>query len=178
MALNLPYVVEPKLDPVIEIIGTDASGRIEIERKGYLTVSEKAFVQAASGGGGNTMAKIYAMAAKIGSKTGKSPQEVFGDITKSEGSDYLEPYQQEISEMMMEASGMQERNRIFTSAALLINRVNADIDVEEVMDLHPDLLDALDELYQEEDSRDTSRLTVVSESMEEEEPAGKSSKAK
>ena len=178
MALNLPFVVEPKLDPVIEIIGTDASGRIEIERKGYLTVSEKAFVQAANGGSGNTMSKMYALASKIGSKAGKTPQEVFSDITKTEGVEYLAPYQGEISEMMMEANDMQDRNRIFTSAALLINRVDPNIEVEDVMEVHPDLLDALDELYQEEEARDVSRLTVIKEEAEEGEPAGKSSKAK
>ena len=178
MALNLPFVVEPKLDPVIEIIGTDASGRIEIERKGYLSVAEKAFVQAANGGGGGAMVKIYALAAKIGTESGKTPQEVFSDITKAGGAEYLGPYQEQISEMMVEATEMQERNRVFTSAALLINRVDPNIDVEDVMEVHPDLLDALDELYQEEEARDTSRLTVISDELQEDESAGKSRKAK
>ena len=178
MTLNLPFVVEPKLDPVIEIIGTDASGRIEIERKGYLTVAEKAFVQAAQGGNGNAMAKIYALSSKIAGKTGKAAQDVFSDMTKPEGADYLEPYQDQISEMMVEIAEAQERTRVFTAASLLMHRVDANINMEDVIDVHPDLLDALDELYREEDAKDTSRLTVVTEEMEEGEPAGKSSKAK
>ena len=177
MTSKLPFVVQPKLQSVIEIIGTDASGRIEVERKGYLTVSEKAFVQAALGGG-TAMTKVYSMASRIAAKVGKDPQEVFGDMTNPAGVDYLEPYQDQILEILAEMSDFQEKNRIFTAAALLINRVDQNISIEDVMDLHPDLLEALYELYQEEDAKDVSRLDQAVADEEDEEPAGKSQKAK
>ena len=173
MAVKIPFVVQPKLDSVIEIIGTDASGRIEIERKGYLTVAEKAFVQAATGGS-NMMHKIYGTASRIAAKTKKSAQQVFEDISKQEDVDYLKPYQGEIAEMLVEANDMQEKMRVFAAAALIMNRIDENIEIEQVMDLHPDLLEALHELYQEEDARDTSRLDVVKEEAEEGESAGKS----
>ena len=42
---KLPFVVAPKLKSKIETLGTEVSGKIEIERKGYLTVGEKGFME-------------------------------------------------------------------------------------------------------------------------------------
>ena len=176
MASKLPFVVQPKLEPVIEVIGTDASGRIEVERRGYLTVAEKAFMQAANGSG--AMGKIYVLAGKIASKTGKKPQEVFEDMSEGTGAEYLDPYREEISELLFEVTEFQEKARVYASCALLMHRVSPEITVEDVLELHPDLLDALYEIYQEEDAKDTSRLDTIKEDNEEDEPAGKSSKAK
>ena len=41
---KLPFVVEPRLKPVLETIGSEDSGKIQVERRGYLTAGEKAFV--------------------------------------------------------------------------------------------------------------------------------------
>jgi hypothetical protein len=32
---KLPFVVEPRLKPIIEEIGSEESGKIQIERRGY-----------------------------------------------------------------------------------------------------------------------------------------------
>ena len=42
---RLPFVVQPKRQPILEQIGSEESGLIEIERRGYLTAGEKSFVQ-------------------------------------------------------------------------------------------------------------------------------------
>ena len=47
---GLPFVVQPKYEPILERVGTDESGIIEIERRKYLTVQEKAIVQGAMEG--------------------------------------------------------------------------------------------------------------------------------
>ena len=41
----LPFVVEPRRKPIVERVGNEESGVIEIERRGYLTTGEKTFVQ-------------------------------------------------------------------------------------------------------------------------------------
>ena len=41
---KLPFVVAPRANSRIELLGTEVSGQIEIERKGYLTVGEKSFM--------------------------------------------------------------------------------------------------------------------------------------
>jgi hypothetical protein len=46
-AVRLPFVVAPRLEPIVETVGTDESGKIEIIRRGHLTVAEKAFISAA-----------------------------------------------------------------------------------------------------------------------------------
>ena len=42
---KLPFVVQPKRQSVLERVGNETCGVIEIERKGYLTAGEMAFVQ-------------------------------------------------------------------------------------------------------------------------------------
>ena len=41
---KLPFVVQPRLKPRKDKIGNEDVGIIEIERKGYLTVAEKGFI--------------------------------------------------------------------------------------------------------------------------------------
>ena len=43
--MALPFVVQPRRTTVIERVGTEKSGILEIERRGYLTTGEMAFVQ-------------------------------------------------------------------------------------------------------------------------------------
>jgi len=42
---KLPFVVQPRLKPIIETVGTEESGKIEIERRGFLSVAEKSMCQ-------------------------------------------------------------------------------------------------------------------------------------
>ena len=46
---KLPFVVAPRANSRIEVLGSEISGKIEIERKGYLSVGEKAFMANVSG---------------------------------------------------------------------------------------------------------------------------------
>ena len=66
---KLPFVVEPRMKPIMEEIGSEESGKIQIERRGYLTSGEKAFFQQAKQSDSGTSGLIN-LSRKISRATG------------------------------------------------------------------------------------------------------------
>lgn len=157
---GLPFVVQPRLQPIVERVGTEESGIIEIERRGYLSVAEKAIVQQATQGD-DSIRKMYALGGRIARDTGKQQLQVMQDIMLSQRPDYMEPFEDEIMESIIEMMAFQERVDIVQATAMIICRVNEKWTVEQSMDLHPDLIKLLSELYSEEDRRSTEALEAA-----------------
>lgn len=154
---GLPFVVQPRLKPITERLGSEESGMIEIERKGYLTVSEKAIVQQ-SMADATGMTEVFMIAKEIGSKTGKTPSEIFDDIAEEDLPEYLIPYRSEITEMMTKMISHEERLRLVAATALIITRVAPDWDPTDTIGLHPDLQEALYKLYSDEEKKSIEAL--------------------
>ena len=57
----------------------------------------------------------------------------------------------------------QERVHLYQATSLLINRVDPTITVEEVMELHPELLKELGHLYEDEDRQCVEALQRVTD---------------
>ena len=161
---KLPFLVEPRLKPVKEILGSDESGKIEIERRGFLTVAEKSFVQSAMVGD-NAVTELHGLAQRIARKAGKDAQEVFKMLIGQaiDTDDVLEPYEADIANALTNLLAYQEKSKLVIAACMLINRVNQEITIEDVMELHPDLTDALATLYDEEDRKCIDALVAASE---------------
>lgn len=178
MAVKLPFVVQPKTKPVKELLGTEESGKIEVERRGYITVSEKAFVQAATEGN-DSQARLFALVARVAGDTGKKSQEVLDDISGGTTPAYMDPYMAQFVSCMIEMERLQEQVSVMAATAILTSRVNPKISVEQVMDLHPDLIKALHDFYNEEESGSLERLNKASkeEVAEGDEDSGKPSEA-
>ncbi len=152
---TLPFVVAPRREPITEVIGTEEAGSIEIQRKGYLTVAEKSFMQQATTGD-ETITRLHRLAAVISRKEGVQPQEVLealsvGDISSEMFADHLE----EISEVVGLLNAAEIRRKAVAVTCLIYFRISEEWDIAKTMDLHPDLIDALYELYTEEDTRST-----------------------
>lgn len=154
---GLPFVVEPKYEPIIERIGTEESGVIEVERKGYLTVQEKAIVQGAMEGD-TTMTDMFMLCREIAQKEGISPDQVFSDMTCPVQPEYFPTYSDRISACMARLTEYQDRQRMIAATAMLICRVDREWSAEDTVALHPDLLDALYVLYMEEDQKSVKAL--------------------
>lgn len=178
MAVKLPFVVQPRTKPSKEVLGTEDSGKIEVERRGYVTVSEKAFVQAATEGN-DSQARLFTLVTRVASDTGRKSQEVLDDISGGSTPEYMDPYIGELISCMMDMERLQEQVAVMAATAILTSRVNTDISVEQVMDLHPDLIKALHNFYDEEESGSLKRLNELSKSEEDEEgeDSGKPSEA-
>ena len=67
---KLPFIVEPRLKPITEVLGTEASGQIEIERKGFLSASEKSFMQVQAQTDDTTQ-RMVALTRKVGLEASK-----------------------------------------------------------------------------------------------------------
>lgn len=157
---GLPFVVQPRLQPIVEQVGTEESGIIEIERRGYLSVAEKAIAQQAVQGD-DSVRKMYALGGRIARDSGIQQLDVMQDLMKPTRPAYMEAFEDEILEAMIEMMAYQERVDIVQATALIICRVDEGWTVEQSMDLHPDLVKLLSKLYTEEDQRSTEALEAA-----------------
>lgn len=157
-AVRLPFVVAPRLEPITEVFGSEESGKIEVIRRGYLTVAEKAFVSAALSED-TAIRDLRATAMDIARKTGKNQAEVLSDITKPESlPDYLEPYSKDILIAIGGLMDYQERRAIVAATCMLVYRVDRGWTIDDTLELHTDLRDALAALYEDEEMKNLEAL--------------------
>lgn len=154
---GLPFIVQPRLKPIVEVIGSDLSGKIKIERKGYLTVAEKSIVQGGMQDDDGTRSTIN-IAGKIAKAEGISIDQVFEDFTSGDRPDYLEKHQDLLAEMLVAMTNHENRLRLVACTALLMTRVNPEWDPAQTSELHPDLQEALFNLYKDEEKKSIDAL--------------------
>jgi hypothetical protein len=159
---TLPFVVQPRRQPILERIGTEESGQIEVERRGYLTAGEKAFVQQVQQFDNGTteivtvsrrvarkyalgMDKAYSLVLAIISNAKTEDDELIGQIE--------EEFAEELTSVVKGLSAGQVREELVMAACLLKYRVNADFEINDIGAIHPDLIGGLATLYREEEAR-------------------------
>jgi len=162
---GLPFVVQPRLEPIKELIGTEESGQIYIERRGYLTVGEKSIVQGASMND-TTMTDAFAVARSIARKEDLSADEVFKAMVGEGRDEYIEKYPEEIMDIANKMAEYEERNKLVAATAMLMSRVDPDWEPKQTVTLHPDLIEALYELYLDESKKSTEALEAAMEHAE------------
>ena len=161
-ARKLPFVVQPRLKPIQEEIGSEESGKFVIERRGYLSVSEKAWVQGAEEGDDAT-SLVHSLAIRIGGSLNKDPKEVLNDIGAGNLSEDLAPYAEDIMGAMSKVAAFNERHQLIVATCMMVSRVDPQWTVEDTLALHPDHLDALNLLYAEEEAKSLDALEAASE---------------
>lgn len=162
---NLPFVVQPRLAPIIERIGSDEAGYIEIERRGYLTAGEKAFVQQIQQQDNGTIQLINLsrrIAAERKLELDKAYQLLIDVIsgrgtTKAHEAISVE-YAAELQQVLTELANARARETLVHASCLILNRIDANIGFEVIRELHPDIINGLDVLYTEEDNKSVERL--------------------
>ena len=167
---KLPFLVEPRLKPRKEIVGTDISGKIEIERKGFLTAAERAFIQSQVNEDDTTQGMVR-LTRLIGHEHKIDMQTAYEALTRAmqgetEGaleSAIYDKHSKEIEEMISKISSMNERKILVQALCMLLYRVDSEIEAEDVMNMHPDLLEALSDLYMDEETKSTHRLQELTE---------------
>jgi hypothetical protein len=163
---KLPFVVEPRLKPIIEEIGSDESGKIKIERRGYLTSGEKAFYQQVKQSDAGTN-RMISLARKVSR---------FSKVELSEGYDAIirvisgnsksdldvkieEEFVDEIATVIQELTSGQTNDELLMAACLVKYRIDSNFAMDEIMKLHPDIVAGLASLYREEEAKSIERLT-------------------
>jgi hypothetical protein len=173
---KLPFVVRPRLSPVIERIGNEEVGIIEIERRGYLSAQEKNFTQQFETSDRGTSAVIK-LSRKIGAKYSISLDKAYAIAIEAisgqfspENKEYsekaMEDFQDEIAETMSSLSMMQTKSEIVEALCLLIHRVNSDITPDDILDVHPDIISGLSALYKDELVKSIERIEQLNKKDE------------
>jgi 5'-3' exonuclease len=171
--VRLPFVVEPRLKPILERIGNEEVGVFEIERRGYLSVQERNFVQQIEKSDDGTSAVIK-LSRKISAGLGIGLERAYNiaiaSISISEGSgrdEYQdrvdEEFAEDITEMITSLSQMQAKGEMVQALCMLIHRIDSSITPNDLKDIHPDLITELSKLYTDESNKSTERIKEVQE---------------
>lgn len=154
MALSL--TVAPKNPAKVIMLGTDESGKLEITKKGYITVGEQAFMAQAETTD-ESVGLVMGLARKV-AKQHKTDlmtayESVTAAITGRESKIKLnDRFMEECNQVTSALVAAEARKNVMKAWCLLLYRVDSDVEVSEVMELHPDLLQALVTLYEEEEA--------------------------
>lgn len=161
---RLPFVVEPKRQPILEQIGSEESGKIEIERRGYLSAGEKSFVQQVQQFDNGTteiitvsrrvareyglgMDKAYNLVLSIIS--GVKAAEVDEELVSKIESEFAE----DLTGVVKGLAAGQTREEMVFAACLVKYRIDPDYEISQISGLHPDIISGLARLYREEEAR-------------------------
>lgn len=166
---RLPFIVEPRLKSVIDRLGNEEIGIIEIERKGYLTVQERNFVQQiqrSDQGAGHVIKLSRSIASKYGISLERSYNVAMGCLGASMDEDQDQEYKEkaevefadEINITIQNLGAMQSQSEMVEALCMIINRINSDFNPNDLKEIHPDLVAELSNLYKDELNKSTDRI--------------------
>lgn len=175
----LPFVVQPKKNTEKVLVGNEEVGIIEIERKGYLTVAEKSFVESITQGSDGVSSMVL-FANKIAAAHKTSPEKAYVAITSAMSGDastklaslIIDTYPEELAGVTAKLTESMQRRQIAAVTILLKTRVSDEWTIEDTMTLDPELLAGIAEVYDKEEQR--LPVEKKSELEEAEEIVGKS----
>jgi hypothetical protein len=158
---KLPFVVAPRVKPeMIEIGNQDTCGTIKIERRGYVTAGEKAFISAqlAEDNSTNLVLSLSREAAtyfKVDVQTAyEAVVDCFGDFSDNPLTVKIQKkYKEEVSALFGSMIATDERRRLMEAYCMILYRINGDFSADELFELDPELIKALSDHYRSEDGR-------------------------
>lgn len=177
---NFPFVVQPRLKPILERVGSEEAGYVEIRRQGYLSVGEKAGMKQIMASYDVTQ-DVIALAKKVGADRKLDLQAAYElvseAITQNTQPEISEKYEVEINALMNRLTQQQVWGELAKAFVLLMYRVAGanKLTMDDVAEMHPDIIEGLGELYGEEEAKSVERLVDETkvEATETEETAGK-----
>jgi hypothetical protein len=163
--VKLPFVVEPRRQPIMEKIGNEDSGIIEIERRGYLTTGEKSFVQQVQQFDNGTteivtvsrrvarryslgMDRAYRMVLAIISGVNQENEEDNALAAEIEAE-----FATDLTSVVKGLANSKAREELVFAACMLKYRIDPGFEIDQISSLHPDIIEGLAALYREEESR-------------------------
>lgn len=162
---KLPFAIEPRLKPVVEIIGNEDIGAFKIERRGYLTAAEKNFFQQIVSRDSST-SELIGVARKAARKFNlelsiayESVMAVLGGAINSEVEEKIEEeFSDELSSVLINLTNARVREQFAMAACILVHRVSNEFNLSEIGELNPVLIEELAKFYQEEDEKSIEKL--------------------
>lgn len=166
---DLPFLVKPRLQPITETLGNEDIGQIKIERRGFLSVSEKVFLQHASFQEGITEG-VLELVRKVGKEMSIGMEQanrivlaaLQGEPLADEHYDKVNSkYRKHLDSLTLRAMASEGQMTYIRALCMLIYRVDPEVDMEDLENLHPNLVEALATLCLEEEARSTAALTAA-----------------
>ena len=156
---TLPFVVKPKRRVLIAQIGNDDIGVLEIERRGYLNVSEKTFVDSIMQGS-DAIGGIVALSNRISNKNGKPLDLVYnavmaaiqGDMTNELVPQIQEEYSNEIGQLLQSMVDSVQKRGLAAATILIQSRIDPEWSVDDTLKQDPLLISEFAKFYDEEDA--------------------------
>lgn len=154
--MALSFTVAPK-NPAEEILlGSDESGKIKIVKKGYITVGEQAFMAQAEAND-ESVGLVMALSRKVAKHHKTDLMTAYDSVTatitgRPSKLKLNDNFVDECNNVTTELIAAEARKNVMKAWCLVLYRIDSNIEVAEVMNMHPDLLQALVDLYQEEES--------------------------
>jgi hypothetical protein len=177
---KLPFVVAPKVKTCKVSLGSEEAGIVEIEKRGYLSVAEKSFVdsilQQSDG-----VTQIVKLATSIARERKISVETAYTQVIAVMSNEEKTKAQQEIaieyadviSEIQSSMIESMSRKSIACTTILIQTRIDSDWTIEDTMGLHPDLLDEFARFYDSEEAKEDFEPTEVSNEEEAAQIVGK-----
>ena len=156
---SLPFVVQPKKKFTKVRLGTESTGILEIERRGYLTVSEKSFVDSVTQGTDGINA-IVNLATRIATKTKHTTEQAFnavmnavqGDLSDKFALNIREEYPDELSSIISQMADSVAKRSMAAATILIRSRIDPEWTVEDTLEQDPALIQAFADFYGQEES--------------------------
>lgn len=172
MAL-LPFVVQPKKNTEKIKVGNDEVGVFEIERKGYLSVAEKSFVENVTQGS-DGVSTLVRLANQVAKEFKVAPEKAYVAITdaisgKNDSKlaeSISEKYADELAFATSRMAESMQRRQIAAATVLLQTRVNHEWTIQDTMELDPVIVEELGNLYDREEQREPVKIEAVEEAKE------------
>lgn len=159
---SLPFVVKPKRTFSKVQIGNEKSGIIEIEKRGYLTVSEKTFVDSVTQGS-DAVSLIVALATRISSALDESVEACYVSIMKAIQNNLDDDelarrikadYSKELGDVIAQLGDSMQKRAIAAATVLIQSRIDSEWTLEDTLNQDPALLAAFSDFYQSEELGD------------------------
>lgn len=147
---TLPFVVQPKAVTKEVTVGSDQSGQIKVQQRGYVTVGEKALVQEAMKGS-HAIADLYAFVRDVAEEVGKDPEQVLTDFGAQPTPDYLLVWADDAAALLEAVNLEGTRRKLIYATAILVSRVDTEWSINDTMELHTDLVEDLSDFYVKEE---------------------------
>ena len=172
MAL-LPFVVQPKKNTEIIKVGNDEVGVFEIERKGYLSVAERSFVENVTQGS-DGVSTLVRLANKVAKEYKVAPEKAYVAITDAISgktsaklaNSVSEDYADELAFATSRMAESMQRRQIAAATVLIQTRVNHQWTIEDTLQLDPFIVEELGRLYDREEQREAVKVEAVEEAKE------------
>lgn len=173
MAL-LPFVVQPKKNTEMVRVGNEEVGIFEIERKGYLSVAEKSFVENVTQGS-DGVSSLVRLANKVAVDNKVAAEKAYaaitdamsGKATSKLASSIAENYEEELAYATSRMSESMQRRSIAAATILIQTRVNHEWTIQDTMELDPLLVEELTSLYDREEQREAIETASSTEEAKE-----------